>query len=316
MLIVDNREIKLIDLLKTSKIQYTIKNLLIGDIIIQYTIKHNSNNNNNVDDNNNDITYTLICERKTLTDMIASIKDGRYKEQKIRLQAELANNTSSQNKLKILYILEGLQNELRLPQDKTIINGVIISSIFRDGVPIIQTANLQETFNMITRLQERIIKNPIEIFTNLDHNITTYNNIISTNTISTNVISDSTPNANTQSSTIKNVPITITNNSIDKDNNVYINSLQNIKKCKKDNITPQNWNIMCYMNIPGISNNIALKIAEKYPTIKSLVNAYEQCNNDIERENLITNIILTETDKQTRKIGSVISKKVFNYLNS
>jgi len=256
--------------------------------------------------------------------MIASIKDGRYKEQKIRLQAELANNISSQNKLKILYILEGLQNELRLPQDKTIINGVIISSIFRDGIPIIQTANLQETFNMITRLQERITKNPIEIFTNSDHNITTSNNIISTNTISTNIIStntictnaisDSISNVNMPSNTIENAQSTIINTSID--NNVYINSLQNIKKCKKDNITPQNWNIMCYMNIPGISNNIALKIAEKYPTIKSLVNAYEQCNNDIERENLITNIILTETDKQKRKIGPVISKKVFNYFNS
>jgi crossover junction endonuclease MUS81 len=300
MLIIDNREIKLIELLKIGQIQYVTENLLIGDIIIKHTVSSTPGN---------EITYTLLCERKTLTDMIASIKDGRYKEQKIRLQAELANNISSQNKLKILYILEGLQNELRLPQDKTIINGVIISSIFRDGIPIIQTANLQETFNMITRLQERITKNPIEIFTNSDHNITTSNNIISTN-----AISDSISNVNTSSSAIENVPSTIINSSID--NNVYINSLQNIKKCKKDNITPQNWNIMCYMNIPGISNNIALKIAEKYPTIKSLVNAYEQCNNDIERENLITNIILTETDKQKRKIGPVISKKVFNYFNS
>ena len=291
MLIIDNREIKLIELLKTGQVQYTTENLLISDIIIKHTI--------NNDTPMNEITYTLLCERKTLTDMIASIKDGRYKEQKIRLQAELVNNISSQNKLKIVYILEGLQNELRLPQDKTIINGVIISSIFRDGIPIIQTANLQETFNMIIRLQDRITKNPNEIFTSIEHNNLTLNNTITTNTIDDNISSVNTP---------------ITNTTIN--NNVYINSLQNIKKCKKDNITPQNWNIMCYMNIPGISNNIALKIAEKYPTIKYLVNAYQQCNNDIERENLITDIILIETDKQKRKIGPVISKKVFNYFNS
>jgi hypothetical protein len=72
---------------------------------------------------------------------------------------------------------------------------------------------------------------------------------------------------------------------------------------------------MCYMNIPGISSNIAMKIAEVYPKMKDLILAYQKLNNEKEKENLLANIILTETDKQKRRIGQVISKRVYEYVN-
>ena len=49
---------------------------------------------------NVDFTNKFIFERKTLTDLNASINDGRYKEQKHRLLSSYSNNA-------ITYIIEG-----------------------------------------------------------------------------------------------------------------------------------------------------------------------------------------------------------------
>ena len=74
-IIIDNREKDLIELFKNNNVTHVNKNLDIGDI--QFII-------------NNEIIY--IIERKTYDDLGASIKDGRYKEQKIRLLANNNNN--------------------------------------------------------------------------------------------------------------------------------------------------------------------------------------------------------------------------------
>lgn len=283
MLIIDTREAKLIELFKNIpdfKIPYTVENLQIGDIIIRHNVPGK--------------TFNIIIERKCVNDMIASIKDGRYKEQKIRLLAEVSNNNNDINRNRICYILEGAQSELRLPQDKPMFNGSIISSIFRDNIPILRTFNMKETVEIITRLHDRLLKDFNDFFPEITYNQTNQTN-------QTNI-----PTADNISQPINSV--------INQEHNSSY--LQNIKKCKKDNITPANWNIMCYMNIPGISNNIAIKIAEHYPTLKSLIDSYEKCSNDTEKELLISNIILTETDKQKRRIGNVISKRIYEYIFS
>ena len=286
MLILDTREAKLIELIKSTtgfKIPYTIENLQIGDIILRHTIETKTNI-----ETNSSKTYNIILERKCLTDMIASIKDGRYKEQKIRLLSEISKNTTTTQSI-ICYVLEGSQNELRLPQDKTMLNGSIISATFRDKIPIIRTYTLQETVDIISRLHERMIKDITDFFPSISE---TSNNTNATADTDTEIILETPANNNPE-------------------NNLY---LQSIKKCKKDNITPKLWNQMCYMNIPGISSNIAIKIAEVYPTLKSLLDAYAKCSTDPEKELLLANIILTETDKQKRRIGEVISKRVKEYI--
>ena len=287
MLILDNREIKLLELIKSNPnytIPYVVENLQIGDIIIKHTVA-----------NTPEKTYNIILERKCITDMIASIKDGRYKEQKLRLQAEIAKNNSTTETI-ICYILEGSQNDLRLPQDKTMLNGSIISSIFRDKVPIIRTYTLQETLDIISRIHERLIKDCRDFFPQQPL-------YIPATPISSNEILQQQHNqiqTQNQQQTL-NQP----------QNNLYLAS---IKKCKKDNITPMVWNQMCYMNIPGISSQIAIKIAEYYPTIKELLEAYAKCTTDGEKHLLLAEIVLTETDKQKRRIGGVISKRVYEFI--
>ena len=117
MLIIDNREGKLIELIKNTPsftIQYELKSLQIGDIIIS---------------NDKHPDKSIIIERKCVPDMLASIKDGRYKEQKVRLQAE---KLQSSGKKLICYLIEGSSQDVRYPNEKKVFHGSLISSIFRD----------------------------------------------------------------------------------------------------------------------------------------------------------------------------------------
>ena len=303
MITIDTREHKLIELIKNTSsftIPYEIKNLQLGDIIItpsKYPDK------------------SLIIERKCMTDMIASIKDGRYKEQKLRLQAEIVNNSNTL----FCYLLEGMTNDLRLPNDKILLYGSIISSMFRDKIPLIRTLSLSETLDMIIRLYERMNKNINDFFSLkkvINSNHTPEHNI--QNNSNVNIISNSNLSIidNSNVSIIPNSNISIVaNNNLDT-NNVDTNNLylQSIKKNKKENITPKLWNQMILTNIPGISNTIAIKINEEYPTINSLLKAYTNCIDDDTRIKLLANIILTNTEKQKRRIGNVISKRIFEYL--
>jgi ERCC4-type nuclease len=89
LLKLDIREKRLIQLINTANTGYnfTIKteNLALGDIII-------------CDD---DETELLLIERKSLADLAASIKDGRYSEQSYRLNSYSLHNHN------IIYLIEG-----------------------------------------------------------------------------------------------------------------------------------------------------------------------------------------------------------------
>ena len=71
---IDNREKKILDILDNSdnKLSYVKENLDLGDI--QF-----------ISQETNDIL--ILIERKTLSDLSSSIKDGRYKEQKNRIMS-------------------------------------------------------------------------------------------------------------------------------------------------------------------------------------------------------------------------------------
>ena len=111
-----------------SAINYTTKNLLIGDFIIK---------------TNEEITY--IIERKSILDLSASIIDGRFREQKQRL-IESINNPS-----KIIYIIEGSKKNVKnLP--KNTIDSAILNLVFKHGFNVIQTENIQDTYENISLL--------------------------------------------------------------------------------------------------------------------------------------------------------------------
>lgn len=134
---VDHRETALKDLLKNEN--PTLEHLAIGDISI--TI-------------NGDLF--LVFERKTLSDLAASIKDGRFKNQKIKLKESSAQ---------AFYIIEG-----HFDYDDTtevFINGIskrtiisaVLNTMIRDNIQVLCTKSVAETAELILSIFTRIQSN-------------------------------------------------------------------------------------------------------------------------------------------------------------
>lgn len=150
-IIVDSRETALLSILNDrdldiykDKIIIEKKQLDIGDIHIIF----------------NDNCY--IYERKTVNDLIASIKDGRYKEQKYRLNA--SNATS------INYIIEGdTITSIKNEKNQKILTSTYYHTIYRDKCNIFFTSNTNETATFLLLLATKIIDKP-ENFNNQTNN--------------------------------------------------------------------------------------------------------------------------------------------------
>lgn len=145
-IIIDEREHALfsqIQLLQTSNPNYKIEKrvLELGDILIE-------------DDMEN---ILLIIERKSISDLLASIKDGRYEEQSYRLLH--ATKTPSHN---ILYLIEGMFSQIRSPQEKKIVLSAITSLNVFKGFSVIRTCSMNETaeflWNMLDKIERDIKK--------------------------------------------------------------------------------------------------------------------------------------------------------------
>ena len=119
-----------------DKIDITKKTLDIGDIHIKY----------------NDILY--IFERKTVRDLISSIHDGRYREQKARM-------LSIYDKYQLSYIIE--EDDVissKIFSNKSIIQGAYINTMFRDNIRVLFTKKITETATLLLSIAVKIIENP------------------------------------------------------------------------------------------------------------------------------------------------------------
>jgi len=90
----------------------------------------------------------LIFERKSISDMLASLKDGRYLEQSYRLQ-----NFNLHNHL-ITYIIEG---NINIPQKNTIVS-TFFSLNYNKQFSTLKTNNLQETAFFLFQYLKKILK--------------------------------------------------------------------------------------------------------------------------------------------------------------
>ena len=129
-----------------DNITITKKQLELGDIIIEF----------------NDIL--MIFERKTMNDLLSSITDGRYKEQKSRL----LNNYTNIN-----YLIEGSDiissNNINKQQ---LLTSIYFHSIYRDNIKIFLNKNLNDTITFLLLLSTKIIDNPDNF--KLSHNSNNY----------------------------------------------------------------------------------------------------------------------------------------------
>jgi len=97
----------------------------------------------------------------------------------------------------------------------------------------------------------------------------------------------------------------------DQDHPTYLDS---IKIKKSDNNTPKNCNLSMLCQIPGVSIKVANCIITKYDSIYNLILEYSRLNDISEKEKLIKDFEFDIANNKKRKIGPVLSKRIFEYL--
>lgn len=156
-LIIDNRESLLIQKLSILTHIETFQ-LILGDIIIGYSIDK----------------PLIIIERKTFTDIFASLKDGRYNEQSLRLK-----HSSNIHLHNIIYLLEGNISILSTEKRKLLYSCITSIQLFK-GFSVLLSSNIDETvnilLNMINKINNNFKKNNFLYYNN--DNITSNNTSI------------------------------------------------------------------------------------------------------------------------------------------
>jgi ERCC4-type nuclease len=101
----------------------------------------------------------VIFERKTLADLAASIRDGRYKEQSFRLiETATATGFHTHN---IVYIIEGdlsRYDERHSRITKTALQSAMVSLLYYKGFSVVRTMNVGETADFILHFADKVAK--------------------------------------------------------------------------------------------------------------------------------------------------------------
>jgi len=235
----------------------------------------------------------LIIERKSVNDLLASIKDGRYEEQSYRLNGAAHHNHN------IIYLIEGDVNRVNrfksdngLGSEKLTLYSAMLSLNYYKGFSVFRSFSLGETATIICNMAYKLGK---------ETKLPFYQNITSTTstivTTSTTLINQE----NTQENTLENT----SDDKIEPCEKDYVNV---IKKVKKENITPENIGEIMLCQIPGISSVTALTIMEKFKTLSNLIKELE-LNPDC-----LKDITSTNTKGQTRKINKTSIANIVKFL--
>lgn len=129
---IDHREGKIKELINPDRVPCLIdyENLEHGDIVIYH-----------------DEVPVFFFERKTLSDLKASINDGRYRNQKLRMLEKF-------DKGMIYYIIEG--DVIR----EEALKGAIINTMLRDKIGVFKTKDINDTIRLLYDIIDRVHKDP------------------------------------------------------------------------------------------------------------------------------------------------------------
>jgi ERCC4-type nuclease len=222
----------------------------------------------------------LLIERKSLSDLLSSIKDGRYEEQSYRLL-----HSSGYPSHSIIYMIEGMFSQLRTLIEKKTVLSAITSLNFFKGFSVLRTCSIQETAENIVWMAEKIDrdfskgKTPYYLHRPIE-------NIV----VNNNEKDGETGNILEQGS--QNTP------------NNYCTV---VKKVKKDNVTPENIGEIILCQIPGISSVTAIAIMKHFNSFLHLITELQ--NNPGCLEN-----ITIENNGKMRKINKTSIQNIQSFL--
>jgi len=281
---IDFRETELYDALnqilaipENVKYTTTVKlqncSIPLGDIILSQEEE---------DSNTNTTNDKIIIERKTLYDLAASIRDGRYAEQSFRLNE---CNVPNHN---IFYAIEGDLRHYKSSHfsknkiDKKALLSSMTSIHYYKGFSVMRTINVMETAEWIIQMADKIhreqIKKEVVPFYAADKM--------------------GVEPAPGESETI--------NTDVNAAYTTVIASAN--KRIKKENITKENIGEIMLTQIPGISANVAIAVMKKYGTIKNLI---EVLHNSSKEDSPLKEIVIGDS---ARKLNKTNIANIYTFL--
>jgi ERCC4-type nuclease len=299
--IIDERETALFEkceaLIRSSPIptyiQLSTEVLNLGDILIK---------------TDEDIEVLLI-ERKSLQDLLASIKDNRYEEQSYRLV-----HSSGFPPHSIFYLVEGMYSQLRTPMEKKIIMSAVTTLQFFKGFSVHRTASLHESAQWLLYLADKIERNFLKgiipyyltqpflkhfIKGNREPEPTISNEINKIENIIENI------DESNENTTISTVFCSQTDQG--SQGQTSADYCHVVKKVKKENITPENIGEIILCQIPGISSITAIAIMKPF---NHFTHFMEEITKDL---SCIENLTI-ESNGKTRKISKKSIESIQQYL--
>ena len=279
--IIDNREHLLYEKCETiltndrgyARIEKQV--LPIGDILIKT-------------DEGKDV---MIIERKTLADLLASIKDGRYEEQSHRLK--YASGFPSHN---VLYIIEGMFSTLRTIMEKKLIISTMASLNYFKGFSVIRTSGIQETAEILVYFSDKIDRNFMKgILPSylISESVNTHGNTM------TPINSDTMTPINGDTMT-----------PINGDTMIEKRSYSGfVKAVKKENITQENISEIMLCQIPNISSVYAKSILLFFGGFSKMVDQIK--NGTAKFDN-----IMYETNGKQRRIPKTCGEQIIKYIQN
>ena len=221
----------------------------------------------------------LLIERKTIADLLASIKDKRYEEQSHRLI-----HSSGYPPHSIFYVIEGSFSQCRTDLEKRIIYSAIVSMQMFKGFSVYRTFSLSETAEWIMSLGEKIERNfgkGVIPYYLTQHYLRGINN--------------KKDNAEEETQNV------ISSEVSEKD---YCSV---VKKTKKDNITENNISEIMLCQIPGISSVTAIAIMKHFSNITDMIYKVNENPECLDK-------IYIETNEKTRKLNKNIIESIYKFL--
>jgi ERCC4-type nuclease len=125
---------------KFSKIQVSHEVLLIGDMSIYIEGEER-----------------VIVERKTLADLAASIKDGRYEEQSYRL-----THTANLHNHNIIYLIEGIAKTHKNKLELNTLYSAMFSLNYYKGFSLFRSADVKESAYILCNMAYKMQKSEEE----------------------------------------------------------------------------------------------------------------------------------------------------------
>lgn len=280
-----------IQALEEKSVVYEVRRLSAGDFL--WICRDTS-------DESKEVVLPYIVERKRMDDLASSIKDGRFHEQKFRL-----NESGLQNKI---YLIENrgsnlhvglpIQNLLQAATNTQIHSGFSIKFTDTLGDSIFYLATMSKLLN---KLYQVVLDGLASLPFNDNRSI--FFLLIFQNKdliVASKLEIDSLPENYYNTIQIKSELKVM-----------HFKEFSEITT-KMKNFTIRDLFLRQLIQLKTLSIDKAQAITEVYPTPQSLIRAYANCKDRCDAENLLSNI---QFGKFKKPIGSTISKIIYNLYN-